>query len=93
MTTKQDREEDRRRRDQEKRLQIQERADRLEALLGGEVWTFSSEGVILTPDQVDALLAMTGPARLFAEDRAANPGKYGTVNPGPGDPGKHDGTT
>lgn len=58
MATKKEWEEDRRRRDQEKRLQIQERADRLETLLGGEVWTDGSVGVILTPDQVDALFAV-----------------------------------
>jgi hypothetical protein len=58
MATKKEWEEDRRRRDQEKRLQIQERADRLEALLGGEVWTDGDVGVVLTVDQVDALLAV-----------------------------------
>lgn len=58
MATKKERDADKRRQDQEKRLQIQERADRLEALLGGEVWTDGSVGVVLTPDQVDALLAL-----------------------------------
>jgi len=83
MTTKQDRDEDRRRRDQEKRQQIQQRADRLEALLNGEVWTYGDQGVILTPDQVDALLALLDWARATV---------HGAANPGPGDPGKHDGT-
>jgi hypothetical protein len=58
MTTRKEWEEDKRRQDQEKRLQIQQRADRLEALLGGEVWTDGSVGVVLTIDQVDALLAL-----------------------------------
>jgi hypothetical protein len=62
------------RRDRRERIEAQ--TERIEALIGGEVWTYGDKGLILTPDQVDALLAMT---------RAANPG--------PGDPGKHDGTT
>jgi hypothetical protein len=63
---------------QEKRDRILTQVDRIEALLGqpGTIYTYGHVGLILTPDQVDALLAMTGPARLFAEDEAANPGKY-----------------
>jgi hypothetical protein len=81
MTTKKEREEDKRRRqDQEKRLQVQERADRLEALLGGEVWTDGSVGVILTIDQVDALLATVDDQVTSAYERGTWAGQE-SANP------------
>jgi SepF-like predicted cell division protein (DUF552 family) len=41
-----------------RRERIEAQTERIEALIGGEVWTYGDKGVILTPDQVDQLLAI-----------------------------------